>query len=311
MIDGTPLPAFSFSRADAALLRGVIDMHLHTMPCLFDRPLDDIEAAEQARQAGYRALVLKSIYSPNADRVELVRRVVPGIALFGSIVLNHSVGGLNPEAVRAAIGFGAKVLWLPTVHAQHHFDHFGMPTYPWLAQRPGSLPQAPVAGIRLLDEQGDLRAEVGEILGLAKAADLVVGTGHIGLPEVYAVAREARRIGFERLVQTHVGWHATDWLIEDLRALADLGMRFEFCINPTMPNRQQQSPRKLTDTIRALGVERCFVASDLGQHDNAHPIEGMRMWLRILAVHGFSPAEVDHLARNHPAALLGLPPESP
>lgn len=298
--------SFAFSRADRDLLRGVIDMHLHTMPCLFDRPLDDIEAAEGAREAGYRALVLKSIYVPNADRVELVRRIVPGIELFGSLVLNHSVGGLNPEAVRAAIGFGAKVMWLPTVHAAHHFDHFGAPTYPWLGQRAGALPQNPVPGIRLLDAAGGLKPEVAEILALAKAADLVTGTGHVSVEEVHAVAREARRIGYEKLVQTHVGWHATDWGMEDLKALADLGTRFEFCINPTMPNRQQQSPRKLTDTIRALGVERCFVASDLGQHDNAHPIEGMRMWLRILALHGFSPAEIDHLARRHPAQLLGL-----
>lgn len=300
--------AFAFSRADTDLLQGVIDMHLHTMPCLFDRPLDDLEAAEQARAAGYRGLVLKSIYVPNADRVELVRRVVPGIELFGSLVLNHSVGGLNPEAVRTAIGFGVKVMWLPTVHAQHHADHFGMPTYPWLAQREGTLPQVPVAGIRLVDASGELKPEVAEILALAKAADLVTGTGHIALDEVYAVAREAKRIGYEKLVQTHVGWHATDWPLDDLKALADLGLKFEFCINPTMPNRQQQSPRKLTDTIKALGVERCFVATDLGQHDNAHPIEGMRMWLRILALHGFTPGEIDHLARHHPAALLGLPP---
>lgn len=300
--------SFAFSRADADLLHGVIDMHLHTMPCLFDRPLDDIEAAEQARAAGYRGLVLKSIYSPNADRVELVRRVVPDIALFGSIVLNHSVGGLNPEAVRAAIGFGAKVMWLPTVHAQHHFDHFGAPTYPWLAQRAGSLPQAPVQGIRLVDAQGGVKPEVAEILALAKAAGMVTGTGHIALDEVYAVARHAREIGYEKLVQTHVGWHATDWPIEDLKRLADLGVWFEFCINPCMPNRQQQSPKKLSDTIRTLGHARCTAATDLGQHDNAHPIEGFRMWLRILRTLGHSAAEVDVLARHNPALLLDLPP---
>lgn len=84
--------------ADRAMMQGVIDMHLHTMPCLFDRPLDDIEAAQQARAAGYCGLVLKSIYSRNADRMELVRKIVPGIDLFGSIVLNHGVGGLKPEA---------------------------------------------------------------------------------------------------------------------------------------------------------------------------------------------------------------------
>jgi len=292
--------------ADRAMMQGVIDMHLHTMPCLFDRPLDDFEAAEQARDAGYRALVLKSIYVPNADRVELVSKRVPGIRLFGSIVLNHTVGGLNPEAVRAAIGFGAKVLWLPTVHAQHHFDHFGMPTYPWLAQRAGSLPQRTVPGLTVLDAQGGLNEATAEILDLCKAACIVVGTGHLSLPEVFAVAHHARRIGMEKLVQTHVGWHATDWPLEDLKQLADLGMWFEFCVNPCMPNRQQQSPKKLSDTIRALGHARCTAATDLGQHDNAHPIEGFRMWLRILKTLGHSEAEIDLLARKNPARLLDL-----
>jgi hypothetical protein len=301
-----PTSSILLGAADRAMMQGVIDMHLHTMPCLFDRPLDDFEAAEQARDAGYRALVLKSIYVPNADRVELLQKRVPGTKLFGSIVLNHGVGGLNPKAVRCVIGFGAKVLWLPTVHAAHHLAHFGMPTYPWLAQRTGTLPQGSVPGRSVLNANGEVNAATAEILALCKAADLVVGTGHIALPEVHAVAREAKRIGYEKLEQTHVGWHATDWPLDDLKAPADLGMWFEFCINPCMPNRQQQWPKKLSDTIRALGHARCTVATDLGQHDNAHPIEGFRMWLRILKTLGHSEAEIDLLARKNPARLLSL-----
>ena len=131
--------SLSIPEPDRELIRGVIDMHLHAAPCLFDRPFDEIEIATEARDAGYRGLVLKSIFSMNADRVELVRKVVPGIELFGSIVFNHTVGGLNPSAMRAAIGFGAKVAWLPTVHAQRHVEFFGMPTYPWLGERNPSL----------------------------------------------------------------------------------------------------------------------------------------------------------------------------
>jgi hypothetical protein len=152
---------------------------------------------------------------------------------------------------------------------------------------------------------------VQEILTLAKAGGLVTGTGHIALDEVYAVARFGREIGYEKLVQTHVGWHATDWPLDDLKRLADLGMWFEFCVNPCMPNRQQQSPKKLSDTIRALGHGRCTAATDLGQHDNAHPIEGFRMWLRILKTLGHSATEIDLLARRNPAILLDLPPAGP
>jgi hypothetical protein len=102
--------AIELSRADRAMMQGVIDIHLHAAPCLLDRPFDEVEIARQARDAGYAALVLKSIFVPNADRIEIVRQVVPDFPLFGGIVLNHTVGGVNPEAVAAAIGFGAKAI---------------------------------------------------------------------------------------------------------------------------------------------------------------------------------------------------------
>jgi hypothetical protein len=295
------------SRADRDMMHGVIDMHLHAHPCLLERPFDEIECAEQARAAGYRGLVLKSIYVPNADRVELVRKVVPGIDLFGSIVLNHPVGGLNPEALSAAIGFGVKVVWLPTVHAAHHQRHFGMPTYPWQTALGLERTRTKAEPLSLLDAEGGLKPEVIEIIALCKQADLVLGTGHVSLEEVMAVLRESRRIGYERVVITHVGWHATDWPVEAMTAMLALGCTFEFTVNPLMPNRQQASPKDFAKRMRAVGVENCVASTDLGQHDNAHPIEGFRMWLRILMAHGFSAADIDVMARRNPARLLGLP----
>jgi hypothetical protein len=299
--------AIELSRADRDMMHGVIDMHLHAHPCLLERPFDEIECAEQARAAGYRGLVLKSIYVPNADRVELVRKVVPGIELFGSIVLNHPVGGLNPEALTAAIGFGVKVVWLPTVHAANHVRHFGVPTYPWQTSLGLERTMTKAEPLTLLDAKGGLKPEVAEIIALCRQADLVLGTGHVSLEEVMAVLTEARRIGYERVVITHVGWHATDWPLEALKAMLELGCTFEFTVNPLMPNRQQASPKDFAERIRAVGVRNCVASTDLGQHDNAHPIEGFRMWLRILRMHGFGDGDIDLMARRNPARLLGLP----
>jgi hypothetical protein len=292
------------AEADRALIEGVIDMHLHATPCLIDRPFSEHEIAVQARDAGYRGLVLKSIFSPNADRVELLRPLVPGLDLFGSVVLNQSVGGLNPEAVRAAIGFGVKVVWLPTVHAAHHVRHFGEPSYPWQKQR--GLASTDIVPITLLDEAGVLKPEVAEIIALCRAAGLVLGTGHISLDEIMAVLREARRIGYEQVVITHVGWHATDWPLAEMKKMLDLGCTFEFCVNPLMPNRQQASPKDFAARIKGVGARHCIVATDLGQHDNAHPIEGFRMWLRILKELGFSEDELELMSRRNPAWLLRL-----
>ena len=298
---------FELSRADRDMMHGVIDMHLHAHPCLYERPFNEIECAEQARAAGYRGLVLKSIFAPNADRIELVRKIVPGIELFGSLVLNNSVGGLNPEALRASIGFGVKVVWLPTIHAANHVRYFGVPTYPWQTKRGNELAQTKAPPIALLDADGNLKAEVVEIIALCHQSDLVLGTGHIALPEVMAVLAEAKRIGYRKMVVTHVGWHATDWPIDAIKEMLPYGCTFEFTINPQMPNRQQASPKDFAARIRAVGVENCVVSTDLGQHDTAHPIEGFRMWLRMLLVQGFSLDDIDVMARRNPARLLDLP----
>jgi len=299
----------SIPESDRELIRGVIDMHLHAAPCLFDRPFDEMDIALEAREAGYRGLVLKSIFAMNADRVEFVKKVVPGIELFGSIVFNHSVGGLNPSAMRAAIGFGVKVAWLPTVHAKRHIDFFGMPSYPWLARRNPELSnilKEEVKPLYLLDADGKLSPEVTQIIDLAAQANIVIGTGHVSSEEIFSVLKYAKEIGFKKIVCTHVGWHATAWSRDEMLRMADLGAILEFTVNPCMPARQRANPKEFADNIKVVGAERCILSSDLGQHDNAHPVEGFRMFLRMMKNYGISDSDIDLLARKNPTKLLDL-----
>src|SRR2546423_9061564 len=48
------------------LLRGAIDVHVHSDPDNVPRSLDGIEAAKQARSKAMRAIVLKNHYEPTA-----------------------------------------------------------------------------------------------------------------------------------------------------------------------------------------------------------------------------------------------------
>lgn len=298
---------------DRDLLRGVIDMHVHAHPCLYDRPFDEIELARQARDCGYRALVFKSIYVTNADRVEFVRQAVPGIDLFGGIVLNHAMGGLNAEAVHAAIGFGAKVVWMPSVNAHNHVRHFGAAVYPWKKHRTGAAraTRTPPPAIRLVDDDDRLVPAAVEILEIAAAGAAVVATGHIGADEIFAILRAAKEVGLEKVVCTHVGWNATDWSLDEARRMADQGAFLEFCINPCMPARLRRDPADFAAIMKAVGPERCILSTDLGQHENAHPIEGYRMFIRMLLSRGIDERSIHLMARENPRRLLDLPEQAP
>jgi hypothetical protein len=102
---------------------GVIDMHVHPDPDVFGRSLTDLELAMIAKRKGMRGIVIKNHVVTTADRAALVMQQVPGLEVWGGIVLNKSVGGVNPSAVewmhRMSGGRG-KVVWLPTFDSDKH-----------------------------------------------------------------------------------------------------------------------------------------------------------------------------------------------
>ena len=112
---------------------GVIDMHVHSHPDVFGRNMDDIDVAQLAKSRGMRGIVLKNHISETASRAALVMKVVPGIEVFGGIVLNKAVGGVNPNAVEwmhRFYGGRGKVVWLPTFESDKHVKTFSQARLP-------------------------------------------------------------------------------------------------------------------------------------------------------------------------------------
>src|SRR6266540_791387 len=109
---------------------GVLDMHVHSHPDVFGRNMDDIDVAQLAKARGMRGIVLKNHISETASRAALVMKVVPGLEVFGGIVLNNAVGGVNPSAVEwmhRVYGSRGKVVWLPTFESDKHVKTFSKP----------------------------------------------------------------------------------------------------------------------------------------------------------------------------------------
>src|SRR3954453_2001603 len=81
---------------DAPSLAGVIDIHAHVAPetsmLNFKRAFDAIEAAQIARIYGMRGIVLKEHNTETGSWAYLASQAVPGVEIYGGIVLNKAVG---------------------------------------------------------------------------------------------------------------------------------------------------------------------------------------------------------------------------
>ena len=101
-----------------ALLKGAFDFRIHTGPEPDgERRTDYLEAGRDAYEAEMAGFVLMKHRHPTALAAYALNRMYPGFNAVGSIVLNTSVGGLNPGAVEASAKLGAKVVWMPTQDA--------------------------------------------------------------------------------------------------------------------------------------------------------------------------------------------------
>jgi hypothetical protein len=277
-----------------ALIEGAIDMHCHHGPDPHRaRSVDAEEAAREADAIGMRALVLKSHAYPTGPVAILMQKQVARLRVFGGICCDFEIGGLNPAAVEVALRTGAKVVWMPTF---------------------SSIPdrrklKLPGPGIALLDERAKPISPLQEILRLAHAHDAVVATGHVDLPELFALADACRELGVRLVMthalETHVG---ADHTLAHAVEMADRGAVIEFTYLTCMPGgfAASHDPLTFAKAMAAVRPERSIMSTDFGQDRSPHPALGMRMFIDEMLRAGLTPEQIDCMARRNPARLLGL-----
>jgi hypothetical protein len=283
------------------VLEGAIDLHFHATPDLHDRLLDEIEIARDAREAGMRAVLSKAHYGINASRMYYVSRAVPGIHTFGGVVLNPAVGGLNPSAVEAAIAFGGKEVWMPSIFSDAHIKHF-KGTY---GTMPGKV-KWPEKGISVLDGEGKLLPAVKEILDMIAQANIILGTSHCSAEESRILIDEAVRRGVKKILITHPHNEVPGLSSEVQLEFARKGAYLEHCFLPTTPMFFNARIQDVIEVIRKAGPERCVIATDFGQVFNPSPAEGLRMFILGLMNQGITREEISIMVRKNPAKLLDL-----
>lgn len=271
-----------------AYLEGAVDLHVHSAPDVDRRRFSDLELALAARQAGMGAVLIKSHQNSTAERAWLVAKCVTGIRVYGGLVLNETVGGLNPAAVKLAIQLGAREIWMPTRSARNH-----------------RLYHQQEGGISILDEEGRLLQVVEEILYTMSQSDCILGTGHLSPQETSVLIDAARKQGVSKILVTHPEWGPTYHSTEAQKELAKGGeVFFERCFVSTTHLCGCVPFETIERAIAEIGVERTILSTDLGQPETPPPVEGLRLYAERLRSTGFSVDQIRMMMNVNPEHLL-------
>lgn len=283
---------------------GAIDLHIHSYPCLFPRIADDRVIVESAVAAGMRAIMLKCHHESTVSRAYLLDGVSPEVSVFGGIVLNSHVGGINPAAVEAALRNGGKEVWMPTVDGAYHALMHGGRTGVYDVQT-SEEQRGAAQGISVL-RNGKLSEETWQVLDLIAQYDAILGTAHVSFEEMMALVEGARERGVQRILVTHPFFKVPGLDLAALTEVVKLGAFAEFGYCTVSPMWAYATIDKVKSAIEALGPAHCVLVSDAGQRHNPMPVESLRVFAQCLYEKGLSAESIYQMIVTNPCALLDL-----
>lgn len=293
---------FTESDVDEVLAHG-IDCHTHGGSDPMERLLLEDDIGYDYSEAGMRAMVIKTWFTPSASRNALVQKAVNAyseahglrpVQCLGGIVLNYSVGGFNPDAVRRCLGFpGMKYVWMPMVDSYHHrrvvYDD-------WSG-----------FGLNFLDDDRRVKPEVQEILRIAADNDLVLASGHYPYEDTAILVEEARRLGVDRIEIIHPAHIHSKHTIEQMKAQAERGAKLMLSGLGAMAFPiHETGPLYAARIVREVGPDNVLYGSDFGQLQNFPHVIANRWMIKLLLAYGCSKEDLRTVFQVTGARLLGL-----
>lgn len=294
------------------LLKGAIDLHVHSAPDLLPRKMDDLEMAQRIIKAGMAGFAAKSHYFSTAERAKTARKLYPECNTIGTITLNSSVGGINPMAVEMAARSEARLVWFPTVDAEQEQEHLasiiGKPDakLPFWARIQIEMKEQGIIAppINILTKDGKLTQQTLDVLDVIAKYRLILATGHLSHAETFELVRVAHEKKIERIVVTHVDFPTTFYSIEDQKKLVSYGAFMEHCY--TTPATGKVDWSVSIEQINAIGSRHVILATDLGQPAAVYPDEGLEIYVSKLLSAGVDEPDIVRMAVTNPTLLANL-----
>lgn len=286
------------------ILNGIVDMHVHNGPSAVKRKYNTAEFCIQADKAGYKAFINKDHYYPSmmtAIQTNLLLEGKVKTKVYGGLVLNNSVGGINLKAVDIACQMDAKYLSLPTISAASHIKHYEGFKFPGFS--PSVVEEVP---IHFIDDKGNLTPEIEKLLQyLAKKENApILATGHGNKEELDAVVNRAYELGVK--LYLHHPYFGFDAKTEYIEGWAKLGAYVEITALWFLLE-GEKSYGVLSDLFSMVPMEQLVLTSDLGQPDFEPPTEGMYRFIEILAKEfNITEDQINLIGKETPSKLMGI-----
>ena len=313
------------------LLVGAIDSHVPAGPVLKSNPSypDPFQVAEEARDAGMRAVVYYDVFGNSSGTAFLVGRRVDGIELFGGIILGSCQGGMNPRAVLTALYYGSGARFVSFgAHCTYFQASQEARLVPFKELYPKFREQELSRATRIaLDDP--IPSELDEILAMvAEHPDVYLNTGHVSAEETMRVLDLAERYGIKKVLVAHPARRqlSLDQQKEAARRGAFLESALADWLYPNVPrthyyvereymDERNRVPREVPgawtylEQIREIGPEHFVLCTDYGIRAAPSAVQGMRTLIATLLDMEFTVDEVVRMTAKNPARLIGLETE--
>ncbi len=282
----------------------IVDVHVHVGPEFGSCDHNAISLAQELALLNMKA-VMKNHFISTTGLASLARQTTGQSSVFGRVVLNHGVGGVNVQAIRAALsgnkddvrnahdevrGNEPTVVWMPTFHSKLHLETFGHDYLPeWVGgDTRFTSSSEEVSPCEVVDGAGRVLEEVEQVLKWIADNDLVLATNPLSKDEITAVVQAAVSHGVERIIITHPFFKVTDMSVQEQQSLVDMHreltqgrQEYQIYLEYTYTGKTIDGIgfERYAEAINEIGAEYVILSSDAGQtrwpRDLAgNPVEG-------------------------------------
>jgi len=123
-----------------------------------------------------------------------------------------------------------------------------------------------------------------------------------------AVRATQREAGVERILVTHPQYSVNRASPEQQAEMARLGGYIGLFMYAAVPhfNNPDIDREEVLEIIRKVGPEKLVLSTDYGSMLNVPPVEGMKLYIRLLLALGVDREDIETMVKHNPAWLLGL-----